>query len=485
MSVGGDAQSALLLDLVTALAREHLSVQGILDLACQRLREDCALVGATVYTAGQRCGASEPLAAWGAAPDRRAVAAALLSGASPQGPDALALRREGRILGALVLTGSHLDQLRSEVAAALALHLADRLHTVEQDREREFMTHAAAGIRRLFEQGSVATSVERAGEILAQVTADLFRTERAAVHLVDEHGRIRYTVGVGLSQQMSEALSRSLVGKFARDSPVWRSSEAAGGPLLVDNVSESAVRAGGFVETLQVRSYVAMPLLSATGIVGMAMCGDHTGPRVWSVEDREMARHLALQGALVVDGARLRQAERSHLVELTHRAFHDGLTGLPNRTLLMERLDRIVTCGGTGAPAGLLMLDLNGFKGVNDSLGHQAGDMLLVQVAQRLHRLVRDTDTVARLGGDEFAILIIGEPAVAGMMAARVHERLGQPFRIDGELVQIGASVGIALYPKHADDASTLLRYADMAMYHAKRQRSGPRLHTADAPRVA
>jgi diguanylate cyclase (GGDEF)-like protein len=216
----------------------------------------------------------------------------------------------------------------------------------------------------------------------------------------------------------------------------------------------------------------------------MAMCGDHTGPRVWSVADREMARHLALQGALVVDGARLRQAERSHLAEVTHRAFHDGLTGLPNRVLLMERLDRIVT-RGTGDPAALLLLDLNGFKGVNDSLGHHAGDLLLDQVAQRLCGLVCDTDTVARLGGDEFAILVVGEPAVAGAMATRIHKRLAQPFQIDGQPVQVGASVGIALYPKHAEDVSTLLRYADTAMYHAKRQRSGPRWYMAGEPRVA
>jgi diguanylate cyclase (GGDEF)-like protein len=382
-----------------------------------------------------------------------------------------------------VLTGVRLDQLRPELAAALALHLADELHTLEQNREREFMRNAGTAIQRLFEEGSIATSVEETGEILAQVTADLFRTERAGVHLVDEHGRIRYTVGVGVTQQMSEALSRSLVGKFARDSPVWRATEESGGPLLVDDANVSAVRVGGFAQTLQVRSYVAMPLLSASGIVGMAMCGDYTRPRVWSVADREMARHLALQGALVVDGARLRQAERSHLAEVTHRALHDGLTGLPNRTSLMEQLDRVVTRGsGTAA---LLLLDLDGFKGVNDSLGHHAGDILLDQVAQRLRGLVGDVGTVARLGGDEFAVLIPGEPAVARSLAARIHQRLGQPFQIDGESVHIGASVGVALYPQHADDASDLLQRADAAMYQAKRGRAGPRLYEADEPRAA
>jgi diguanylate cyclase (GGDEF)-like protein len=484
MMVGGDAQGALPLDLVIAAAREPLPLQGILDLVGQRLREDCGLVGATVYVTDPRSGSAVPLAVWGEASDRRATAAALLSGAQPPASDVLALRRGGRIVGVLVLTGSRLEQLRSEVAAAFTLHLADELHTLELDREREFTRNAGAAIRRLFEEGSIATSVEETGEILAQVTADLFGTERAGVHLVDEHGRIRYTVGVGLTQQMSEALSRSLVGKFARDSPVWRSAEEVGGPVLVDDVNESAVRVGGFAQTLQVRSYVAMPLLSASGIVGIAMCGDHTRPRIWSAADREMARHLALQGALVVDGARLRQAERSHLAEVTHRAFHDGLTGLPNRTSLMDRLDRVIT-SGSGATAALLLLDLDGFKSVNDSLGHHAGDLLLDQVAQRLRGLVRDGDTVARLGGDEFAVLVRDEPSVARALAARIHKRLGQPFQIDGESVHIGASVGIALYPNHADEASDLLRRADAAMYHAKRHRTGPRLYEAVEPRVA
>jgi diguanylate cyclase (GGDEF)-like protein len=476
MTVGGDAQSVLLLDLATALAGEPLSLQRVLDLVGQWLREDCGIVAATLYAADGRGRDAVPLASWGAASDRPDVAAALLSDTPSPAPGLLVLRRRGRTLGALVLTGSRLERLRSDVAVALALYFADELHALEQDREREFLTNAGAATRRLFEEGSVATSVEEAGAILAQVTAELFGTERAGVHLVDEHGRICYTVGVGATEQMSQALSRSLVGKFARDSPVWRTAEETGGPVLVEDVKESAVRVGGFAQTLEIRSYLAMPLLSASGIVGMAMCGDHTRVRRWSAADREMARHLALQGALVVDGARLRQAERSHLAEMTHHAFHDGLTGLPNRTLLMDRLDRLVAADGRG-PGALLLLDLNGFKSVNDRLGHQAGDMLLDQVAQRLRGLIGDAGTAARLGGDEFAILVAGAPAVAQAVAARVHERLGQPFSLDGEPVRIGASVGIALYPEHAKNAPDLLRRADSAMYHAKRHHTGPQLY--------
>ncbi len=117
--------------------------------------------------------------------------------------------------------------------------------------------------------------------------------------------------------------------------------------------------------------------------------------------------------------------------------------------------------------------------------GHHAGDMLLGQVAHRLRGLVRDDDTVARLGGDEFAIFVLGEPTEAGALAARIHKRLGEPFYVEGELVQIGVSIGIALYPEHADDGSVLLRRADVAMYHAKRHHTGPRLYDTDDVQAA
>jgi diguanylate cyclase (GGDEF)-like protein len=119
----------------------------------------------------------------------------------------------------------------------------------------------------------------------------------------------------------------------------------------------------------------------------------------------------------------------------------------------------------------LMLLDLNGFKQVNDTNGHQAGDVLLQQVAKRLLGAVRDDDVVSRLGGDEFAILLTRDPdeAAATAVAGRICERLRQPFTIDGEQVQIGGSVGIALFPDDATDYDALMRGADAAMYEAKR----------------
>jgi diguanylate cyclase (GGDEF)-like protein/PAS domain S-box-containing protein len=175
-------------------------------------------------------------------------------------------------------------------------------------------------------------------------------------------------------------------------------------------------------------------------------------------------------------GAMADVTERKHAeTALAHQALHDALTGLPNRTLLHDRL-RQATLAATreAQPFALLLLDLDRFKEVNDSLGHHAGDTLLKQVANRLRQALRPADTVARLGGDEFAILLPRMDVVsASLAAARIIEALEAPVSLDEHDVVIGASIGIALHPEHGEDADMLLRRADMAMYRAKQNRGG------------
>lgn len=168
---------------------------------------------------------------------------------------------------------------------------------------------------------------------------------------------------------------------------------------------------------------------------------------------------------------------------LEHQAMHDALTGLPNRVLLNDRLEQAVAhLGRTGGCMAVLLLDLDRFKEVNDALGHPAGDRLLQEVARRLRAGFRSTDTVARLGGDEFAILAreTGEEGAAGF-AAKVHAAISGVFRIQHQNVYVGTSIGVALYPQHGRDASTLLRRADIAMYLAKKQGTGTCVYRPDA----
>ena len=169
--------------------------------------------------------------------------------------------------------------------------------------------------------------------------------------------------------------------------------------------------------------------------------------------------------------------ERKHAEQaLAHQALHDGLTGLPNRTLLADRLQQALASGRRrGHSVGLLLMDLDRFKAINDTLGHRAGDQVLQRVAARIDSTLRASDTVARLGGDEFAVVLpdIGGLDEAYRVATKLLAALDGPFDIEGLTIRVDASVGITVAPLHGDDSTTLLQRADVAMYRAKALASG------------
>lgn len=168
-------------------------------------------------------------------------------------------------------------------------------------------------------------------------------------------------------------------------------------------------------------------------------------------------------GAIIRDITERRQNE-ARLFDLAHM---DPLTGLPNRTLLISNLELILK---NEQAACVMIIDLDGFKDVNDSLGHPAGDSLLISVALRLSSAVRTIDTVARMGGDEFALLLPGyhAPLQAGAIADEIIATVSEIITIEGQPVNIGASVGVALYPEHGTSVQALLSSADLALYQAK-----------------
>jgi len=181
-------------------------------------------------------------------------------------------------------------------------------------------------------------------------------------------------------------------------------------------------------------------------------------------------------------------ARRALTDSLQHQALHDDLTDLPNRVLFADRAGHAIRAAKrTDARLALLVMDLDDFKAVNDSLGHQHGDTLLKLVAQRLVDCVREVDTVARLGGDEFGILLLDDVDLAGAAAVawKLQRAFEAPFLVDGHTLDVKASIGITLVPEHGDCVNDLLRRADLAMYDAKRSGSGYALFAAeqeDAP---
>ncbi len=207
---------------------------------------------------------------------------------------------------------------------------------------------------------------------------------------------------------------------------------------------------------------------------------------------------LELQLVPVADGgtlthwvAFLRDVTDSKLqiVSLRHQALHDALTDLPNRSLLYERLDKsLQTARDEKTVVALMVMDLDRFKEVNDTFGHHFGDVLLKQVAQRLVNQMKQGDTVARLGGDEFAVVLTSAQDANGAAASarRILNTLQQAFVVEGQVLEVGASIGIALYPQHGADVRTLMRRADVAMYAAKSASLGYSFHSQDhEPRSA
>jgi diguanylate cyclase (GGDEF)-like protein len=167
---------------------------------------------------------------------------------------------------------------------------------------------------------------------------------------------------------------------------------------------------------------------------------------------------------------------------LRHQALHDGLTDLPNRTYLYRALRRAITGVQRGRPpAALLLIDLDRFKEVNDTLGHDHGDELLVEVAARLRGALRRHDTLARLGGDEFAVLLRDLPNRGSVaeLAGRLQDALRRPFALRGVAVELEASIGAALCPDDGTDVNTLVQRADVAMYDAKRDQIGISMYSA------
>ena len=214
----------------------------------------------------------------------------------------------------------------------------------------------------------------------------------------------------------------------------------------------------------QIRSAIVAPLIVRGKPIGTLAVVNSNNDPLFGEEDRELISTVANQSALALTQHQL-------LTEIHYQAFHDSLTGLPNRTMLDLRLQESLDHAAcSGSNIAVVFIDLDGFKHINDTLGHQIGDLLLVQASRRLQQEIRHKDTLVRLGGDEFAVILDGlKNRVQAMHIGQSLLGVLQPcFQIDHHRLNIGASMGISLYPEDATEAANLLRYADSAMYQAK-----------------
>ena len=228
----------------------------------------------------------------------------------------------------------------------------------------------------------------------------------------------------------------------------------------------------------QIRRQSSVPIIMLTAktedtdvIYGLDKGADEYVTKPFSVEVL-LARVEAVLRRVKLE----RESAQADVQELQQLAYHDPLTGLPNRTLFNDRLALALSQAHRNQQKlAVIMLDLDGFKDVNDTLGHSMGDELLQAVGDRLTSLLRQGDTVARMGGDEFMMLLpeITGGEAAAQIAQKILEAFREPFVFDGHRLHITTSIGIALYPNDGEDGDTLTKSADIAMYRAKEEGRG------------
>jgi diguanylate cyclase (GGDEF)-like protein len=348
------------------------------------------------------------------------------------------------------------------VAPVLAVFLAYRAHLAERRH--------AANLQFLHEASRTLSTASNAPAGIAgllAMTLDNFRGEVAEVCLFPAEGEgqgSRITVGglrgLEVMEPLDERVVRELTELMARDSTTRLvTPDEVGGALA------------GHLQRLGVESAMLASLPGVRRSIGTVMIADRTGyGGVFGASEIRLFDTLAHQtGAAVGQDSLTTKVDelRELQVELEHQAFHDPLTGLANRLLFMNRVEHALK-RRTGNAA-VIYLDLDNFKPINDTHGHEAGDAVLIAAAQRLHDSLRPADTASRLGGDEFAVLLVDIPEEhIGVVADRIVGNLTQPLDVAGLELIVGASLGVASAASGTLDAESLVRNADVAMYVAK-----------------
>lgn len=254
------------------------------------------------------------------------------------------------------------------------------------------------------------------------------------------------------------------------------SANAAAGALFVyDADGLRGVRVERLLELPEGDGTIALPRLAQSGAAACELVGTTSAGATFPLSiaaSQVKLREESIFVCIIHDLTEQRRSQQ-HIYELAH---HDPLTGLENRFSLNLHLDQLLAqARRAGQNVALLFLDLDHFKKINDSHGHQVGDLLLVEVAQRLRELLRDVDIIARLGGDEFIVVMAGDltPELVSAVAMRIVQSLSAPYRFENQTMYSGSSVGIAMFPNDAANAAVLMRHADTAMYAAKSEGRG------------
>jgi diguanylate cyclase (GGDEF)-like protein len=362
------------------------------------------------------------------------------------------------IASAVVYTEAGLELLSREGGWARAV--SDDMETTrlrKMLRDRDALLDQLSGIQRALSQRAplqdiLDTIVAAAVELIGDETVNI------RMHDLSDPAHLIRVAGCGYSESVEPSMLR-----------IGTTDGAAGrafteGRLVViqdyqNDPDRLAVLAGEGLEAA-----MSAPIEENGRIIGALTVATHRRGRTYSLTEQQMLVTFAMHASVALTNARIADS-------MAHLAFHDALTGLPNRALFVDRVDQaLARSRRTTRTTAVLFADLDNFKAINDSLGHAAGDELLVVIARRIRESLRPSDSAARFGGDEFAILledIGGEDRVVNA-CERIMVSLAAPVEIQGAVIDPGASIGVALSHETTYDADRLLRDADLAMYAAK-----------------
>jgi diguanylate cyclase (GGDEF)-like protein len=369
----------------------------------------------------------------------------------------------------------------------VTLFLAYRAYMAERQKHSslEFLYETTRVL-----QGS--HQVESAMLTLLTRARSMFRAEMAEIVLfptAEGEATLRTTLGPGDNMEILQA------EKDTNDDLRSRITVQKKSLLLTPPIASEGLK--NYMESRGLRDAMVCPLHGETRVIGAVLIGNRLGDvSTFDLEDLQLFETLANQTSVSLEKGRLEHSlqQLTELEEkLKHQAFHDSLTNLANRALFTDRVEHaLARTDRTHDSLAVLFLDLDDFKTINDSLGHTAGDQLLIAVAERLRACLRPADTAARLGGDEFAVLLEDTPDLgdAIQVAERIIDALRSPFSLQGKEVFIYGSLGIAFSSNGREGASELLRNADVAMYKAKSLGKGryelfkPSMHAAVLERM-
>lgn len=327
-----------------------------------------------------------------------------------------------------------------------------------------------ATLTQLYRFDQALAGLAESAEVIAAVlseTLSLLGADVAQLVILEPEAPECHTLRSGDDQRVTVELGPHPLATLdgATTKPVLASASTAQGPV------HDAVVASGFRDAIM----VPVPTEGAAShvlVVANRLGGDHV---TFQDADVTLLAALAAHTAMALRSCRLLDELRSEVEVKEYQAHHDGLTGMANRALFALTLDQAVNEREEGKIVGVLLMDLDGFKAINDTLGHDSGDVLLQELGARLMSIVGEHGLIARLGGDEFAVILPDRADLAEVrqLAEYLCLAVKEPVTVAGSEVAMRASVGMAIGPQHGIDRSTLLRRADVAMYQAKRRGGG------------